>query len=64
MLEVIRLEERDFLHPGIQLDEAPFLKGVHADGDMVQWIAVDKLLPEELIGILFAEERSSSSEAP
>jgi chemotaxis-related protein WspB len=62
--ETIQREPADFAASGIASDATPYLGPVTQDaGRLIQWIAVDKLLPASVSHVLFrqAEEQLWSS---
>ncbi|MDX5409454.1 MAG: chemotaxis protein CheW [Thauera sp.] len=54
--ETVKLRDDDFQPPGIDVPEAPYLGELtRIDGEMVQHLAVERLLPEDLREQLFRE---------
>ena len=54
--EMLRKDANDFLDPGVKLNEAPYLGPILMDDKSpVQWIYEQRLLPEPMRNVLFAE---------
>jgi chemotaxis-related protein WspB len=54
--ETVKLKDSDFQPAGIDVPEAPFLGALtRIDGEMVQYLAIERLLPEDLREQLFME---------
>lgn len=54
--QAMKAKAGDFRPPGIEVEDAPYLGGIAGSGsDMVQLIKVEKLLPEKLKTMLFAQ---------
>jgi chemotaxis-related protein WspB len=53
---MIRRSTQDFVEPGVESEDAPYLGRVANDnGGMIQWIEVERLLTPELRDVLFRE---------
>jgi chemotaxis-related protein WspB len=63
--ETMRCEAGSFVDCGITSEGAPYLGRVTQDGgQLVQWIDVQKLLPEAVSGVLFRQAEEVSCSTP
>ncbi len=54
--ETMDIKRNNFFNSGITLEEAPYLGAVtNKDENMIQFIEIDRLLPEEIQSMLFQE---------
>lgn len=58
--ETKRMQEEDFVSPGVSVTEARYLGRVakDTDGRLVQWVEVEKLLPADVREALFQQVES------
>ena len=62
--ELLRKDARDFVDSGIRLGAAPYLGPILMDGSRsIQWIYEQRLLPEPVRQLLFAEPTALYAEA-
>ena len=58
--EVMRRDPAEFVRSGVGNDSAPYLGPVITDADgMIQWITLDKLLPQSVRDQLFTQAASA-----
>jgi len=56
--ETIQRQMEDFTSTGLSTPDAPHLGGTTSDSDgMLQWIDIDRLLPEHVQSLLFQDEQ-------
>jgi chemotaxis-related protein WspB len=60
--ETLRREAADFVTSGVNADGAPYLGPVcHDARGLIQWVSVDKLLPEAVRAVLFQQAAEASA---
>jgi chemotaxis-related protein WspB len=58
--ETLHRQAEDFTPTGVQTPQAPHLGGVTSDQEgMLQWVEIDRLLPEEVQKLLFHDKMDS-----
>jgi chemotaxis-related protein WspB len=59
--ETLRCQAEDFNSTGIKTPDAPHLGGVTSDQKgMLQWLAIDQLLPDKVQKLLFQDEQDAN----
>jgi chemotaxis-related protein WspB len=63
--QTLRKEPKDFIHPGINLAQAPYLGPVLMDAQgPIQWLRTEHLVSEPFRQLLFPETQPGSAAAP
>ena len=59
--KTLQRQAKDFTSTGVQTPDAPHLGGVASDQNgMLQWVDIDKLLPEKVQKMLFQDQRGTA----